>query len=77
MQSPRKKPLPSESKEEFCGACGAGLVALLGVGTATTGTNVKNNRKMKKYIFWTGFTITLLSILVLAYYLHKECAECA
>ena len=42
-------PSKEKSKENFCGACGAGLVALLGVGTATSG-NVQNNRKMKNTV---------------------------
>ena len=73
----RENPEKEKSKENFCGACGAGLVALLGVGTATSG-NVQNNRKMKKYVFWSGISITLISIFFLVYYLFfTDCGECA
>lgn len=61
-----------ETKEEFCGACAAGIAALAGVGTATS------NRKSKKLIFWIGMSISLISLLVLIYLLcFKDCKECA
>ena len=67
-------------KEEFCGACVAGITALLGagaVGTASAGDRRKN-KKRKAVIFWVGVSITVISILVALYILFvKKCNECA
>ena len=67
----------SENKEEFCGACVAGLVALAGVGTS--GATSKKNRKTKKIIFWSGVSVSVISICFLIYFLcfKKNCEECA
>ena len=65
-----------EKKEEFCGACVAGLVALAGVGTS--GMSSKKNKKNKKIIFWVGISISVISIAFLIYFLcFKKCNECA
>ena len=66
----------SEIKEPFCGACVAGIAALAGAGTAGGSSSAKN-KKTKKIIFWSGITITILSILILIYLLFfKKCTEC-
>ena len=64
-------------KEEFCGACIAGVAALAGVGTAGASGSAKNNKKTKQIIFYTGVSITVISIIILCYYLLKNCDECA
>lgn len=65
----------SDVKEEFCGACVAGLGALAGMGTAAGSTRV--DKKKKKVVFWVGFSITVVSILILFYMLFiKKCSEC-
>lgn len=69
----------SEIKEEFCGACVAGIAALAGAGAAgSSSVDRKKHKKRKKIIFWVGVSITILSILVMIYFLWiKKCEECA
>lgn len=69
----------SEVKEEFCGACVAGIAALAGAGMAgTTAKDRKKGKQLKKTIFWVGIGITAVSILVMIYFLWiKNCGECA
>lgn len=68
------------TKENFCGACVAGITALLGAGavrTASTGDR-KKNKKRKAVIFWVGVAVTIISILIALYILFvKKCQECA
>lgn len=65
-----------EVKEEFCGACVAGIAALAGAGTAG-GSRVSKNKDTKKIIFWIGVGVSLLSILILIYLLcFKKCDSC-
>lgn len=70
----------AEIKEDFCGACVAGVAALVGAGTAgvsKSGDHRKNKQK-HKIIFWVGVSITIISILVAIYFLWiKNCGECA
>lgn len=69
--------MTSDIKEEFCGACIAGLTALAGAGTAGFGST-KKDRKKKKVIFWTGVTITIASIIIMFYILKvKKCQACS
>lgn len=65
-------------KEEFCGACIAGVAALVGAGAAgSSAGDRKKNKKKKNIIFWTGVTVTVISILVAIYFLCiKKCDEC-
>lgn len=67
----------SEIKEEFCGACIAGVGALLGAGTTVAST--KSQKKNKKIIFWSGLIITIISIIVLIYMLTNKdaCKSCS
>jgi ABC-type proline/glycine betaine transport system permease subunit len=66
-----------EQKEEFCGACVAGITALVGAGTAGV-TAGKNDRKRKQVIFKISIAVTIISILVMLYLLYvKKCQECA
>jgi hypothetical protein len=64
-------------KEDFCGACVAGVGALVGAGTA--GMSTKAQRKYKKTIFWIGIVITIISIIFLIYMLtnQKMCKSCS
>jgi hypothetical protein len=67
-----------ESKEEFCGACVAGIAALAGASTAG-GANpaTQSNKNIRKKIFWTGITITIISIIYLIYAIcFKKCKKC-
>lgn len=66
-----------EIKEEFCGACVAGVGALLGAGTTVASS--KTQKKYKKTVFWSGLIVTILSILVLFYLLmnKKACKSCS
>ena len=65
-----------EQKEEFCVACVAGLMALSGVGT-TQGARSIQDKNRKKYVFYAGVTISVISLIVLIYMLcFKNCDEC-
>lgn len=63
-----------ELKEEFCGACLAAPLAIAGVGTAGYGLK-GNHSKNKKIILWVGVGITLLSVLIVIFYL-MTCKKC-
>lgn len=67
----------SEIKEEFCGACVAGVGALLGAGTTVASS--KTQKKYKKTIFWVGLIVTIISILILIYMLINKdsCKSCS
>ena len=68
-----------ETREDFCGACVAGVTALVGSGTAvaTKGNHSKNKRK-KKIIFWGSVGVTVVAIFATIYFLWiKQCNECA
>ena len=65
-----------EVKEEFCGACVAGIAALAGVGTVG-GSRKTKNKKLQTALFWIGVSVSLISILVLIYLLFlKRCSSC-
>jgi hypothetical protein len=65
-------------KEEFCGACVAGIVAIAGAGIAKNGTRNHSSRGMKRFLFWVGILITIIAIGVIVYMLcFKKCGECA
>lgn len=59
-------------KESFCGACLALPLALAGAGATGIGTN---NKKMKNILFWSGITVTVISLIVAIIYL-KKCKSC-
>lgn len=65
-----------EVKEEYCGACIAGVAALAGVGTATVNNSTTKNRQTKKIIFYTSITVSIISIIILIYLIMKKCKEC-
>lgn len=65
-----------DTKEEFCGVCAALPLAMIGAGVAGTGTKKKgSNKKTKKILFWTGIIVTLISLIVVYYYLTR-CKTC-
>jgi uncharacterized membrane protein YvbJ len=67
-----------ETKEDFCGACVAGVAALAGVGTASVNNRTNTNRGMKRKIFIISMIITFISIVILIYLLcFKNCTKCA
>jgi|TARA_Y100000389_G_C17360532_1_gene463497 hypothetical protein len=63
----------NDTKEDFCGACAAVPLALVGAGTAGLGT--KKHGTTKKIMLWTGVGITVLSIIIVIIYLAK-CKDC-
>lgn len=66
----------SDTKESFCGACAALPLALVGTGVAGAGSKKKgSNKKTKKILLWSGLAITLISIIIVIFYL-KRCKTC-
>ena len=62
-----------EIKEDFCGACVAIPIALIGSGiTASQSSNYKKNKKIILYI---GIFITVISVIISIYFLLK-CKNC-
>lgn len=69
-----------EQKEEFCSVCVAGVAALAGAGTAAGASSTgKANRKVVKSFFWIGVSVSIISILVMLYFLRNEgsCSACS
>ena len=60
-------------KEDFCGACAAIPIAL--VGGAIASSQSSNYKKNKKIILWIGVSITVISLLVAIYFL-LQCKNC-
>ena len=63
----------NETKEDFCGACAAVPLALIGAGTA--GVGAKKHGTTKKIMLWTGVGLTILSVIIVIIYL-STCKEC-
>jgi uncharacterized membrane protein YjfL (UPF0719 family) len=66
------------TKEEFCGACLAVPMALVGAGASVAGANQKGtHKKMKKYMLWGGILTIIISILIAVYFISiKKCNSC-
>jgi hypothetical protein len=64
-----------EHKEDFCGACVAIPLAMIGAGAAATNSDSKNKKKWKRIIFIGGIIISVLSITVAIWYLNT-CKSC-
>ena len=64
-------------KEEFCGACVAGIGALVGVSTSVGSTmgDRKRHKRTRKIFFIIGLIIGVLSI-VYGIYSLRSCKEC-
>ena len=56
-------------KEDFCAPCVAGIAAMTGAGVA-------GGSRKKKTIFWISIAVTVISILLLIYFL-LNCKDCA
>lgn len=68
-----------DHKENFCGACVAGGIALVGAGVSTTSTRQKY-KKQKRVMFWCGLLTILLALafVMYVYYGKKDgCYECS
>jgi uncharacterized membrane protein len=65
-------------KEEFCGACVAGIGALVGVSTSVGSTigDRKRNKRIRKILFIVGIVIGFLSIIAGIYALTRKCNTC-
>ena len=63
--------------EGFCGACVAAPFLLIGSGMQTVDGDKsrKVNRKRKAIIYWTGFIITVISMIIVIYYM-QSCSQC-
>ena len=67
----------TEVKEEFCGACVAGAVALAGAGAAGAGAGSKTAHKLtKKILIGVGVTTFVIAVVVGIILWKKNCAEC-
>jgi len=67
-----------EVKEEFCGACLAIPIALVGIGASRYESNSRiEYKKQKKWIFYGGVIVITISILIIIYYIWiKKCSTC-
>lgn len=66
----------TESKEEFCGACVAGGLALAGATAAGVGAEDKNShKKWKKYLLYGGIA-TAIIFLFIALWMWFRCKSC-
>ena len=67
-------------KEEFCGACLAVPLALVGAGVSTAGSSKSTkgkHKKLKKTLLFGGLISIFISILLIIYYKYiKKCNEC-
>lgn len=64
-----------DTEEEFCGACAAIPIALLGAGAAGVGSKKGGHKKMKNIMLWGGIGLTLVSVIIAIIYL-KKCKSC-
>lgn len=62
-----------DTKEDFCGACAAVPLALVGAGAAGVGT--KKHGKTKTIMLWAGLITVLISVIIVAWYL-STCSDC-
>lgn len=61
-------------KEEFCGACMALPLALVGAGAAGAGAK-GGHSKTKTIMLWGGIALTLISLAVAIYFITR-CKTC-
>lgn len=69
----------TNTKEDFCGACVGGAMALSGgVIAGYTGSNKRgSHKKQKKYILWLSIVFSIIGVLITIYYLYiRKCLEC-
>ena len=67
-----------DTKEDFCGACLAVPLALIGAGAGAVGSNQKGkHKKTKNIMMWGGIATVVISILIAIYFLWiKKCNDC-
>ena len=66
-----------ETKEEFCGACIAGAVALAGAGAAGAGMSSKGaHQQTKKILIISGIATVVVAIVIAIYFLASNCSDC-
>jgi|SaaInlV_165m_DNA_2_1040747.scaffolds.fasta_scaffold03114_3 hypothetical protein len=63
------------TKEDFCGACIAAPLAMVGLGAAATNADLKSKKKWKKWVFIIGITVSVISIAVGIWFL-TTCKTC-
>jgi hypothetical protein len=68
---------PIDTKEEFCGACVAGAVALVGAAGAGAGAGSKKmHKKTKKILLITGVSTFFIAVAISIYVWKNNCGEC-
>ena len=67
----------TETKEDFCGACVAGGLALAGATAAGVGAEDKNSshKTWKKYLLYGGIA-TAVIFLIIALWMWFSCKSC-
>ena len=63
------------SREDFCGACVAIPLAIVGTGAVGVGAKKGSYGKRKKIIMFVGVAVTLISLGVAIYFLTR-CKDC-
>jgi len=67
-----------DTREEFCGACLAVPLAMVGMGVGAAGATTKgSHQKSKKILLWSGIFTVILALLIAIYFLYiKKCSTC-
>ena len=67
-----------EIKEEFCGACVAGLVAVAGAAGAGASVSSKGKHsKKKKILLWSSVIVAIIALIVAGVIVYKNtCKSC-
>ena len=70
--------MSNETKENFCGACLAIPLALVGAGASTAGMQQKGaHKKRKEILLKVGLASLVVSIGLLVYFLViRKCKDC-
>ncbi len=65
-------------REDFCGACLAVPLAMVGVGVGAAGATTKgSHQKTKKILLWSGVATVIIALLIVIYFLFiKKCSNC-
>jgi hypothetical protein len=68
----------NDSRENFCGACLAVPLAMVGVGVGAAGATTKgSHQRTKKVLLWSGVATVIISLLIAIYFLYiKKCSSC-
>lgn len=67
-----------DAREDFCGACLAVPIAMVGVGVGATGATAKGrHQRTKKVLLWSGIVTVIIALLIAIYFLYiKKCSSC-